>query len=116
MKSSSEQELKFYGLVWMCVRLSASPFMSLLKEAAARLSGFVSLSVQLQPAGVKLRKSRQHSARLYLSFRYVIKCASRMLLLSSLKFMDFSVVKCVKSNDIIMKSFNFESNQQDATT
>jgi hypothetical protein len=57
MKSSSEQELQFYGFVWMCVRLSASPFMPLLKEAAARLSGFVLISLQLQLAGVKVRKS-----------------------------------------------------------
>ena len=40
-----------------CVLDSASPFMPLLKEAATRLSGLVSLSVQLQPTGVKVRKS-----------------------------------------------------------
>jgi len=56
VRSSSERELKFYG--FGCVLDSASPFMPVLKEAATRLLGFVSLSVQLQPAGVKVRKSR----------------------------------------------------------
>ena len=40
-----------------CALDSASPFMPVLKGAAARLSGFVSFSVQMQPTGVKVRKS-----------------------------------------------------------